>query len=182
MNKLQKWQVIASKMVLDHPWCKVRQDKIRLPKNEIIDDYFIFIKPDIAMILPINSQREIIFVRQYRHGAREFFLELPAGRFDPEQEKPEIAALRELEEETGYIAQDIREIGILYDNPSKETNRIHLFISENVVLSGKQNLDITEDIEVILIPVESVLTTIAQGQISVAGTVAALFWGLSLLQ
>lgn len=66
-------------MVLEHPWCKVRQDEIELPNGKIIDDYFINVKPEVALILPITNNLEIVFVRQYRHAVGEFFLELPAG-------------------------------------------------------------------------------------------------------
>lgn len=61
------------KMVLDHHWCRVRQDEIELPNGKIIDDYFVSIKPDVAMVLPLTSNKEIIFVRQYRHAVGEFF-------------------------------------------------------------------------------------------------------------
>ncbi len=181
MKNLKKWKILKSKMVLDNPWCQVRQDEIELPNGKIIDDYFVSIKPDVAMILPITSNREIIFVRQYRHAVGEFFLELPAGNFDSTKESAEIAAIRELREETGYIPQEFRKIGTLYDKPSKDTNQIHLFLAENVSKVGEQQLDITEEIEVLLIPVESVLDKIIQREISVAGTIAALFLGFKFI-
>lgn len=181
MSKLQKWQILNSKMVLNHPWCQVRQDEIKLPNGQVIDDYFVSIKPDIVLVLPITANREIIFVRQYRHGAEDFFIELPAGRFDPTQESPEDAGMRELLEETGYVAKELQKIAILYDNPSKENNKIHLFLAENVIKVGEQNLDVTEDIEVILMPIDEVLEKITQGEISVAGSVAALFLGLRFI-
>ncbi|MCW5312727.1 NUDIX domain-containing protein [Nostoc sp. KVJ3] len=178
MSDLKKWKTLKSKMVLDNPWCQVRQDEIELPNGKIIDDYFVSIKPDVAMVLPVTSNREIIFVRQYRHAVGEFFLELPAGNFDPTKESAELAAIRELREETGYTPQEFRKIGTLYDKPSKDTNQIHLFLAENVIKAGEQQLDITEEIEVVFIPVESVLEKIIHGQISVAGTIAALLLGL----
>jgi 8-oxo-dGTP pyrophosphatase MutT (NUDIX family) len=181
MGNLQKWKILQSEMVLNHPWCQVRQDKIELPNGKIIDDYFVSIKPEIAIILPITTNREVIFVRQYRHAVADFFIELPAGHFDPTQESAETAAIRELQEETGYLAQDVKKVAVFYDKPSKDTNKIHLFLAENVVKVGEQNLDITEEIEVILMPVESVLEKITQGEIAVSGTIAALFLGLNLI-
>ena len=181
MINLRKWKTLKSKMVLDHYWCKVRQDEIELPNGQIIDDYFVTIKPEVAMVLPITSSKEIIFVQQYRHAVGEFFLELPAGNFDPTKENAEVAAIRELREETGYIPQEFRKIATLYDKPSKDTNQIHLFLAENVSKVGEQQLDITEEIEVVLIPIESVLEKIIQREISVTGTVAALFLGLNFI-
>ncbi len=168
-------------MVLEHPWCQVRQDAIELPNGKIIDDFFVSIKPEVAIVLPITHTREVVFVRQYRHAVGDFFIELPAGNFNPSQESAESAAMRELQEETGYIAQQVKKIATLHDKPSKDTNKIHLFLAENIIQTGKKNFDITEDIEVILIPVETVLDKVAQGEISVAGTVAALFLGLKFI-
>jgi ADP-ribose pyrophosphatase len=182
MTSLEKWQLLQSKMVLDHKWCKVRQDEIQLPNGKIIDDFFVHIKPDVALVLPITTNKEVVFVRQYRHAIADFFLELPAGGFDPTQENAELAAIRELEEETGYICQEIHQIATLHDRPSKDTNRTHLFLAENVVKAGKQKFDMTEEIEVVLIPQESVIDKIVQGEISVVGSVAALFLGLNLLK
>ncbi|MEO1378612.1 MAG: NUDIX hydrolase, partial [Cyanobacteria bacterium J06635_10] len=145
-------------------------------------DYFVFIRPDVAIMLPITGDGEVVFVRQYRHAIGDFFIELPAGGFNPEEESGEVAAIRELEEETGYVASVVRKIGTLYDKPSKDTTQLHLFIAENVVKTGKRKLDVTEEIETILIPIDSILEKIMKGEISVAGTVAALFLGLNLVK
>lgn len=162
-------------MVLNHQWCKVRQDEIELPSGKVIDDYFVTIRPEVALILPVTSNQEIIFVRQYRHGAGEILLELPAGTFNPDEESPQAAAIRELQEETGYITDTVISLGILYDNPVKDTNKINLFLAKNVRKAGKQELDVTEEIDVVLIPIEAVQEKILNGEICVAGTVAAIF-------
>ena len=180
MTNLEKWQILNSTMVLNNPWCKVRQDKVELPNGMTIDDYFVNIKPEIALILPITSNQDIVLVRQYRHGVGEILLELPAGAFNPDEESPEAAALRELEEETGYTTDQVTQLGILYDNPVKDSNKIYLFLAENVTKSGQQQLDITEEIEVVLIPVAAVKEKILTGNICVAGTVAAILLGLTL--
>lgn len=61
--QLNKWKILNSTMVINHHWCKVRQDEIELPNGKIIDDYFIKIRPEVALILPITSNDEIVFVR-----------------------------------------------------------------------------------------------------------------------
>jgi 8-oxo-dGTP pyrophosphatase MutT (NUDIX family) len=182
MTELQKWKLLQSKIVIDHHYCKVRRDDIKLPNGKVIDDFFVHIKPDIAYVLAITPNQEIIFVRQYRHAREGFFIELPAGGFDAEKEGAESAALRELEEETGYIPQKITKITTFYNAPSKDTNQIHLFLGENAVKVSEQNLDVTEEIEVLLIPVDEVLSKIEKGDICVAGSIAALFLGLNFLK
>ncbi|WP_414544093.1 NUDIX hydrolase [Nostoc sp. CCY0012] len=181
MSSIKKWNILTSKMVLNNFWCQVRQDEIELPNGEIIDDFFVIVRPEIALVLPITVNQEIIFVRQYRHGVSEILLELPAGSFDATKEDAETAAIRELKEETGYISQKVIKLATLYDNPVKDTNQIHLFLAENVKKDGEQTLDITEDIEIVLIPIESVLDKIYQGEITVTGSIAAIFLGLNYL-
>lgn len=181
MTELQKWKLIQSEMVLNHRWCKVRRDEIELPNGKIIDDFFVHVKPDIAFVLAITPNQEIIFVRQYRHAMDDFFIELPAGGFNSEKEGALEAALRELQEETGYVPQSITKIATLYNGPSKDTNQIHLFLGKNAVKVSEQNLDITEEIEVLLIPIDQVLDKIKNGEICVVSSIAALSLGLNLL-
>ncbi|NET91110.1 MAG: NUDIX hydrolase [Kamptonema sp. SIO1D9] len=182
MSKLRKWKILASRLVLDNIWCRVRQDTIQLSNGKIIDDYFVNVRPDIAVVLPVTRNQEVVFVRQYRHGVEEILLELPAGRFNSESEAGETAAARELTEETGYVAEKLAKLATLFDNPPKDTNRIHLYIALDVNPTGKQQLDLTEEIEVVLVPLTEVKAKIFAGEICVSGTIAAIFLGLNYLE
>ncbi len=181
MSFIQRWKIISSQLVFDNEWCQVRRDEVELPNGKVIDDFFVNIRPDIVLVLAVTQQREVIFVRQYRHGVSEILLELPAGSFNSQKETSQIAARRELEEETGYVAEQMIQLATLYDNPVKDTNKIHLFLAENAHPAGTQQLDVTEDVEIVLIPVEAVLARISTGEICVCGTIAALFLGLNFL-
>ncbi|NEQ23271.1 MAG: NUDIX hydrolase [Microcoleus sp. SIO2G3] len=178
---MQRWKTINSKIVFDNPWCQVRQDEVELPNGIVLDDYFVNIRPDIALVLAVTPQQEIVFVRQYRHGVSEILLELPGGSFNSQLEDGLTAAQRELEEETGYVAEQTNIIATLYDNPVKDTNKIYLVLAENAQPSGIQKLDNTEDVEVVLVPVTEILKKISIGEICVCGTIAALFLGLNFL-
>ena len=164
-------------MVFDHRWYQLRQDVVSLPNGQIVDDYFVSLRPDIATVLPITADGQVVFVRQYRHGVNEILLELPAGTFNP-QEKPLAVAQRELAEETGYVAEAWKPIATFYNNPVKQSNRIHLFKAQPVRLAGQQQLDATEDIEVVLKPIKDIPALIASGKTCVAGTITALALGL----
>ncbi len=173
---------MRSQLVFDRPWCKVRQDEVELPNGVLIDDYFVNVRPDIVLILAVTPQQDIVFVRQYRHGVSQILLELPGGSFDPQLETSLIAAHRELEEETGYVAEQIIPLATLYDNPVKDTNQIHLMLAQNAQPLGKQQLDITEDVEIVLLSVEDALARISTGELCVCGTITALFLGLEAMK
>ncbi|AFZ34587.1 NUDIX hydrolase [Stanieria cyanosphaera PCC 7437] len=181
MTKIKKWTTINSRFVIDNQWCKVRQDKIQLSNGKIIDDYFVNLRPDIALILPITPNQEIVFVRQYRHGVQEILLELPAGTFNSQKEDSLKAAKRELLEETGYTASKFTQIAMLYDNPVKDSNKIYLFVAEDATYCDQQRLDETEEIEVVIIPITQIKEKINQGEICVCGSVTAILLGLDFL-
>lgn len=181
MSNLKKWKILRSNVVFDNQWFKIRQDSVELPNCNIIDDFFVLVRPDIALIFPTTSDGEIVFVRQYRHATGEILLELPAGSFNPETEDSEAAARRELLEETGYIPSEIIKLGTVYDNPIKDTNQIHIFLAKDVTIGGKQQLDLTEEIELELIPISQVMNKIVSGEIRVSGSIAAIMLGLNFL-
>ncbi|MEL6259629.1 MAG: NUDIX hydrolase [Cyanobacteria bacterium J06623_5] len=177
---IEKWKTLQSKLVFDHRWYQLRQDTVALPDGQVVDDYFVSLRPDIATVLPITAQGDVVFVRQYRHGVGKILLELPAGTFDA-GEAPLAVARRELAEETGYTAENWQAIATFYNNPVKQNNRIHLFRAQPAQLTQQQKLDSTEDIEVVLHPAESIPELIASGKICVAGTIVSLTLGLKEL-
>ena len=174
---VQKWKTLSSKLVFDNRWYQLRQDAVRLPNGRTVDDFFVSLRPDIATILPITSAGEVVFVRQYRHGIGKILLELPAGTFEAKEE-PLAVAKRELAEETGYIADEWEPIATFYNSPVKQNNRIHLFKAQRAQLTQAQQLDDTEDIEVVLKPIDTIPAMIASGEICVAGTITAIALGL----
>lgn len=181
MSSIQPWKILNSQLVLDNQWCKVRQDEVELANGAVISDFFVNVRPDIVLVMAVTPHQEIVFVRQYRHGVREILLELPGGSCNTPTEDSLTTATRELEEETGYIAERMVRLATLYDNPVKDTNTIHLFMAENARPTGTQQLDATEEIEIVLVPVEEVLQRISTGEICVCGTITALFLGLNVL-
>ena len=181
-SHLKKWQILHSRLVFDNPWCRVKQDVVQLPNETVIDDYFVNLRPEIVMVLAVTARQEIIFVRQYRHGVQEILLELPAGTFYPDQENPEMAMKRELEEETGYQALELISLGQIFDNPVKDQSRLHLFLAPQVMPTGTQKWDVTEEIEIVPIPIAAVKPLIFTGEIRVAGSLAALLLGLERLR
>ncbi len=174
MTPIDKWEILRSRYVLDNPWCRIRQDEVKLPNGQVIPDFFVRVKPDIALAIPITSHGEVVFVRQYRHGVGKILLELPAGRFHPKQESAQNAAQRELQEETGYLASQWQQLAVLHDNPVNDTNSIYVFLAKGAYLGSDRALDSTEDIEIVMVPTSQLRDRLLAGNIDVAGSVAAL--------
>jgi ADP-ribose pyrophosphatase len=136
------WRILDSHNAFEHRWYVVRRDTIELPDGSVIDDYFVSVRPEVVVVVPIDHVGNFIMVRQYQHGAGQLSLVFPAGTF--RNEAPADAALRELEEETGYIPSRIEPLGACFENASKNTNRNHLFLVRDCEPRGTQRLERTE--------------------------------------
>lgn len=134
--------------------------------------FFLMQGLDWVNVIALTSKEEVILVRQYRHGAEEFQLEIPGGCVEP-GEDPAQSALRELKEETGYISSKIEKLGTLYANPALQSMRLHVFIVRDVELKSNPTLDLGEDIKVEVIPLRDVKEMILNGSINHALVVAA---------
>jgi len=137
--------------------------------------------PDWVTILPIvkNNQGNDCFliVRQYRHGCASLTKEFPAGMID-QGEEPLEAAIRELEEETGYRAEKITQIGCINPNPAFMSNHSYTFLAEGLTPSGRKNLDENEMIDMELVPVKELEEQMGTGMYNSAITIQAWYWFL----
>lgn len=126
-------------------------------------------------VVGITPEGEVLLVRQWRHGTREFTLEIPGGLVDPDED-PADAAVRELREETGYRGGSVRPLGVVEPNPAIQDNRCFTFLIEGCVPEGGLLLDEGEDLEVITRPVRELSTLVENGQIRHALVICAFWW------
>lgn len=124
---------------------------------------------------PGDPDPEIVLVRQFRYAAGGDIFEIPAGRPDGEDEPWEDVALRELEEETGYVAEELRRLTTIYTTPGFTDERIHLFAASGLS-RGAVSLDEDEFVEVVPVAASRVLQMIEDGRIIDAKSVAALLY------
>ena len=124
------YQTVKSKWRFHGQAFNVRQDKVLLPngKEKTLD---IVIHKGAVTILPIDSDGEIWFVRQYRHPAGLEILELPAGTLE-EGEEPEECAKREIQEEIGMSAGRLTKLGEFYMTPGYSTEFMYIYLAEDL--------------------------------------------------
>lgn len=180
-EKIEPWKTLKSELVFDHPWYQLRRDHVELPSGQVLDDYFVSVRPHVVLTFPLTADNQVVFVRQYKHAAGQILLELPGGVVDEGETSILGAARRELLEETGYDTEQVEPLLEVFDNPTKDTNSISFFLARNVRLVAAQDLDETENIEVVLVPLAEVEHLLMRGDIRVSGSVALCLLALRRL-
>ncbi len=162
----EAWRVLESEHVLTRPpWLTVRRDRVQLPNDIIIDDYYVLEYPTWINVLAITSSNQLIFVRQYRHALGKANYELPAGVVEPTDPDPLTAAKRELAEETGYGGGAWSLLLISSANPSTHSNLTHSFLAVGVEPIHARQPDTTEDLQLSVLEVATVRRLIENGEI-----------------
>lgn len=171
MSAIKKWELLSEENISPSEWFPLFRHTVKLPNGHILGDYYISKLGDVSMIIPITEEGEFVFVRQYKHGIQEITLEFPAGIIEKGQ-TPLCAAYSELEQETGIKANNIVLLGELRTLPSKNFSRFYGFIAKNAMITTKQQLDISEEIEVMLLTAKQVEEKIISGEINCSDTIA----------
>ncbi len=182
MSNIKPWRLLRSEIVFDEPWYKLRRDWAILPDGRKVDDYYVSLRPEVVLVFAVTASDEVVLVRQYKHGAGQILLEFPGGTFLPGQEAALTAAARELGEETGYSAQHFTHLGTAWDDPTRQDNRVHMYLARAAALTAPQSLDEHEDIEVVLLPLRKLKQMCISGEFCVTGSLALAFLGLEELR
>lgn len=173
-ERTRHWTVRSSTYRVDEPFLRVRSDTVELPDGTIIEQYYVRESRGFAVVGAITPERDIVLVRQYKHGISKVVVELPAGMIDPD-ETPDACAVRELAEETGYAGEPPRLLRSMYMDPTSSNGTFHVFLIENAVRRFEQSLDETESIEVETVPLSELRAAIADGRINSGSQVAAAY-------
>ena len=125
-----------------------------------------------VVIVPITHNNEVRLVKQFRAAAQKWIIELPAGSLEL-NEDPDLAAPRELLEETGDQAATWHKLGGFYTAPGILTEFLHLYLATDLT-PGPNRLEFDEHIEVLTIPWPEVIAMISHQEVEDAKTVAGL--------
>ena len=162
---------VESKIIYKGRIVNLRDDTVKLPngrktKREIIEHN------DVVAIVALDGQENVLLVKQYRKPIEKALLEIPAGGVE-DGEDPDTSALREMQEETGYLPKQLKKIGGVYASPGYCTEFLHLYLATDLVPS-KLSADDDEHIDLIKVPLSEIPQFISSGEICDAKSVAAL--------
>lgn len=132
----------------------------------------IIVHPGAVALIPITESSNLLLLKQWRRAIGKIIIELPAGTLE-EGENPLICAQRELQEETGYMANSIEPFGGIYSAPGFTTEYIHLFIAKDLILSPLPGDD-NEGIDVIEVSLSESIRMIETNQIGDAKTIIGI--------
>lgn len=149
------------------------QDTIELPNgNEAVWD-FIDHKGAAAMIA-VREDGKLLMVRQWRNAIDRYTLEIPAGGLNGSDEPTGEAAIRELKEETGYLADQVQFLLRIHTTVAYCNEGIDIYLARGLKFHGDQHLDEDEFVDVGAYSLEELVQMIYDGKIEDAKTICAI--------
>ena len=176
------WSVESSRVIHADKWIELRADRVKTGSGVILDPYYIVADKDWTCVAAITADEQVVFVRQYRHGTKEIYLELPGGHVDPHDSTPAEGGMRELLEETGYASDEVEYLGAYACNPARMTSFMHVLIVRNARKVQAAQLDPSEELEVELMPLSEAILATMDGRILQSMHIAALFLAREVFQ
>ena len=146
---IKPWKILESRQTFKDKFLSLRTDRCQREDGHVVPAYHVLEFTDWATIIPITDEGNIVLIREYRHAGEIVLLGVPGGVLDPGETDAEMAARRELREETGYSAGEMIPVGSCYPNPAIQDNQIHYFLATGCQKTHAQSLDPNEEIEVV---------------------------------
>ncbi|HSB27851.1 MAG TPA: NUDIX hydrolase [Pyrinomonadaceae bacterium] len=162
--------VMDSRTVFEGKVFDVTVDTIK--EGEVVYQRDVVRHPGSAVIVPVFADDTVALVKQYRHPAVRYLLEIPAGTLD-DGERPEIGAARELEEELGFVAGRLEKLSEFFVSPGFCAEKMWIYLATELTETS-QRLDDDELIEVVRVSISEALEMITDGEIEDAKTIIGL--------
>ncbi len=168
---MQHEEVTSTDRVYEGKILNLRVDSVDLPNGrkatrEVVEH------SHTVVVVPIDPDENVIFVRQYRRPVGAPLLEVPAGRMEPGESSDE-AVQRELQEEAGFRSDDLHKLGGFWVSPGHCTEFTHIYVALDLVPSALEP-DFDEDISTERVPLSKIPDMIRRGEIHDLSTVAGL--------
>lgn len=151
----------------------LRLERVTLPNGHALDLELMH-HPGASAVAAVDDTGRVVLLRQYRHAAGGYIWELPAGVLAGPDEAPAACAARELREEAGLVAGELRQLGTIFTTPGFCDERIHLFLARQ--LSADTHAHDADEViaEIARVPMAEALGRIRAGDIVDGKTIAGL--------
>ncbi len=164
-------ETIESQSIYSGKILSLRRDTIKIRDGKVAIREIV--EHDGAVgIVPFTDEGKIILVKQFRKATNKELVEIPAGTLE-RGEDPIKCASRELEEETGYVASEIRHIISFYLAPGYSTEIMHIFHASGL-RKTRQKLEEDEEVELINVELDDAISMVRRNEIEDAKTITAL--------
>lgn len=178
---IRPWPLVESALMADARVFQLHRERATSPRTGQDCDFYVLRTPNWVNVVPVTPEGELVLVRQYRQGVHAVTLEIPGGTMDPGDPSPEAAARRELLEETGYAAEVLRPIGWVHPNPAIQDTVCHSFLAQGAHPVAAQSPDGSEDLDVVLVPLDAIPDLVARGEITHSLVLCAFAMAFGLL-
>jgi ADP-ribose pyrophosphatase len=163
-------QILDSRKIYTGKVFEVTVDTIR--EDDVVYQRDVVHHPGSAVIVPLFADNTVALVRQYRHPAVKYLLEVPAGTLN-HGERPEEGAARELEEELGVVAAKLVKLNEFFVSPGFCEEKMWLYLATDLTETS-QRLEEDEIVEIVRVPLSRALEMISDGEIEDAKTIIGL--------
>jgi ADP-ribose pyrophosphatase len=163
----------APEILLQSRKFRVERRRVAAADGSITASDFV-VHPGAAVILPLLDDGRILMIENVRHAVGRSLLELPAGTLDPD-ERPEVCAARELEEETGYSAEHWSELTSFFATPGISNEQMFIYIACRLK-AGPPRRESTESITNRPISWDEALQAVRTGEIVDAKSIIGLLY------
>jgi ADP-ribose pyrophosphatase len=137
--------------------------------------------PGGAVVVPVTDGGKIVMVTQHRFPVNQVLLELPAGKLG-KGEYPKLCAVRELEEETGYLSDNVNELGSIYTTPGYSTEKLWIYLAKNLKPGNHNREEGEYGMEVFELSLMEVEEKIYNGEIVDGKTICGIFLAKKFLK
>ena len=159
---------VSSEDIFNGVILHVKRDMVRLSNgNTTVREVIRHI--GAVCVIPVTEDNRVIMERQYRYPLDQVILEIPAGKLDAPDEDRLSAIQRELQEETGYSADEWTELGDFHPAPAYSDEYITMYLAHGLH-KGDRHLDEDEFLDVYTIPLDELVREVMEGRISDAKT------------
>ena len=175
------WEPVSVEHIVRDEWIDFRKVRYRYPDGREFGPFYQYSRKSYSVSVPVLPDGRFLCVRQFRQGIGETTTEFPAGGIEADgseygqvtREDALAAAKRELKEETGYESDEWTHLITIPSNATIADNYAHVFLARNCRKVSGLHLDVTEDLEPVIVTKEEIETMISEGRFQQMGHVMA---------